>query len=116
NAHATATVDGDLAEAKALGTVFGARATGRSVPVTALKGNFGHLQGAAGGVEAVATALTLHHGLIPPTLGCDDLDDAIGLDVVTMIPRQLSAEGDLALSNSFGFGGHNAVLALRRCA
>lgn len=116
NAHATATVDGDLAEAKALGTVFGDDpATRRPVPVTALKGNFGHLQGAAGGVEAVATALTLHHGLIPPTLGCDDLDDAIGLDVVTMVPRPLPADGDLALSNSFGFGGHNAVLALRRC-
>ncbi|WP_326720655.1 beta-ketoacyl-[acyl-carrier-protein] synthase family protein [Streptomyces sp. NBC_00243] len=111
NAHATATPDGDLAEAGALRAVLGG-----SVPVTALKGHLGHLQGAAGGVEAVATVLTLHHGLIPPTIGCEEQDDAIELDVVTKSPRPLPALGDLALSNSFGFGGHNAVLALRRIA
>ncbi|WP_406473464.1 beta-ketoacyl-[acyl-carrier-protein] synthase family protein [Streptomyces sp. NBC_01615] len=109
NAHATATTDGDLAEANALRAVLGG-----DVPVTALKGHLGHLQGAAGGVEAVATVLTLHHGLIPPTIGCEDQDDAISLDVVTKSPRVLPVVGDLALSNSFGFGGHNAVLALRR--
>ncbi|MEV7346628.1 beta-ketoacyl-[acyl-carrier-protein] synthase family protein [Streptomyces sp. NPDC093544] len=109
NAHATATSDGDLAEAGALRAVLGG-----SVPVTALKGHLGHLQGAAGGVEAVAAVLTLHHGLIPPTIGCEEQDDAIELDVVTKSPRPLPALGDLALSNSFGFGGHNAVLALRR--
>ncbi|MFD8009712.1 beta-ketoacyl-[acyl-carrier-protein] synthase family protein [Streptomyces sp. NPDC058955] len=114
NAHATATVEGDLAEAAALAHVFG-DADGRvPIPVTAPKGGLGHLQGAAGGVEAVVTALTLHHGLIPPTLGCDDPDDAIPLDVVRALPRPLPTTGDLALSNSFGFGGHNAVLALRR--
>ncbi|MFE9994076.1 beta-ketoacyl-[acyl-carrier-protein] synthase family protein [Streptomyces avermitilis] len=109
NAHATATVEGDLAEANALRAVLGG-----PVPVTALKGHLGHLQGAAGGVEAVATVLTLHHGLIPPTIGCAIQDDEIGLDVVTHRARPLPAGGDLALSNSFGFGGHNAVLALRR--
>ena len=127
NAHATATVEGDLAEAGALRAVFGRR----NVPVTALKGNLGHLQGAAGGVEAVATVLTLHHGVVPPTVGAgSELDDAIGLDVVMGVARELPrgglggvsagapagvpGVGDLALSNSFGFGGHNAVLALRR--
>lgn len=110
NAHATATVEGDLAEAGALRAVLGRR----SVPVTASKGNLGHLQGAAGGVEAVATVLTLHHGVVPPTVGGGEVDDAIGLDVVTGAPRELPVDGDLALSNSFGFGGHNAVLALRR--
>ncbi|MFG2723701.1 beta-ketoacyl-[acyl-carrier-protein] synthase family protein [Streptomyces canus] len=110
NAHATGTVDGDAAEATALRIVFGAG----TVPVTAPKGGLGHLQGAAGGVEAVATALTLHHGIVPPTVGCDDLDDSIALDVVRKQARELPATGDLALSNSFGFGGHNAVLALRR--
>ncbi|MEV5534487.1 beta-ketoacyl-[acyl-carrier-protein] synthase family protein [Streptomyces prunicolor] len=127
NAHATATVEGDLAEAGALRAVFGRR----NVPVTALKGNLGHLQGAAGGVEAVATVLTLHHGVVPPTVGAGgELDDAIGLDVVMGVARELPGGGlgggragvregvpgvgDLALSNSFGFGGHNAVLALRR--
>ncbi|CAL9422725.1 beta-ketoacyl-[acyl-carrier-protein] synthase family protein [Streptomyces sp. enrichment culture] len=110
NAHATATVDGDLAEARALRSVLG----GRNVPVTALKGHLGHLQGAAGGVEAVAAALTLHHRVVPPTVGCAEVDAAIGLDVVRGTPRALPDDGDLVLSNSFGFGGHNAVLALRR--
>ncbi|MFH9819309.1 beta-ketoacyl-[acyl-carrier-protein] synthase family protein [Streptomyces sp. NPDC017230] len=110
NAHATATVDGDLAEARALRGVLGRR----EVPVTALKGHMGHLQGAAGGVEAVAAVLTLHHEVMPPTVGCAELDDAIDLDVVRAGPRALPASGDLVLSNSFGFGGHNAVLALRR--
>jgi len=112
NAHATATIDGDLAEANALRAVLGAT----PVPVTALKGHLGHLQGAAGGVEAVATALTLHHGMIPPTIGCaaGGQDEGIDLDVVWGEPRALPGHGDLALSNSFGFGGHNAVLALRR--
>ncbi|MDL2082143.1 beta-ketoacyl-[acyl-carrier-protein] synthase family protein [Streptomyces sp. GXMU-J15] len=110
NAHATATVEGDLAEAGALRSVFG----GRAVPVTAMKGHLGHLQGAAGGVEAVAAALTLHHGVVPPTLCQGDVDDSMGLDVVCGAPRQLPSRGDLVLSNSFGFGGHNAVLALRR--
>ncbi|CAL9581996.1 hypothetical protein SUDANB15_05025 [Streptomyces sp. enrichment culture] len=112
NAHATATVDGDLAEARALRGVLGRR----DVPVTALKGHLGHLQGAAGGVEAVAAVLTLHHGVVPPTIGCAEVDDAIDLDVVRGAPRALPGTGDLVLSNSFGFGGHNAVLALRRVA
>ncbi|CAL9581256.1 hypothetical protein SUDANB176_05041 [Streptomyces sp. enrichment culture] len=112
NAHATATVDGDLAEARALRGVLGRR----DVPVTALKGHLGHLQGAAGGVEAVAAVLTLHHGVVPPTVGCAEVDDAIDLDVVRGAPRALPGTGDLVLSNSFGFGGHNAVLALRRVA
>ncbi|MEU6421819.1 beta-ketoacyl-[acyl-carrier-protein] synthase family protein [Streptomyces spiralis] len=125
NAHATATVDGDLAEADALRAVLGqgggagagaGSSAGGGVPVTALKGNLGHLQGAAGGVEAVAAVLTLHNRLVPPTLGCAELDEEIGLDVVTGAPRTLPADGDLVLSNSFGFGGHNAVLALRRVA
>ncbi|WP_327414080.1 beta-ketoacyl-[acyl-carrier-protein] synthase family protein [Streptomyces sp. NBC_01233] len=114
NAHATATVEGDLAEATALRGVLEGSGAYPPVPVTSVKGNLGHLQGAAGGVEAIAAVLTLHHRLIPPTLGCDDLDDAIGLDVVRPVPRALPSAGDLVLSNSFGFGGHNAVLALRR--
>ncbi|CCK27444.1 putative 3-oxoacyl-ACP synthase II [Streptomyces davaonensis JCM 4913] len=110
NAHATATVEGDLAEAEAVRAVFGER----PVPVTGLKGHLGHLQGAAGGVEAVAAALTLHHGVVPPTVGSGEVDGAMGLDVVVGAPRELPSRGDLVLSNSFGFGGHNAVLALRR--
>ncbi|MFF9312681.1 beta-ketoacyl-[acyl-carrier-protein] synthase family protein [Streptomyces sp. NPDC014748] len=115
NAHATATKEGDLAEAGALRAVLGEGArTGAGVPVTALKGHLGHMQGAAGGVEAVAAVLTLHNGVVPPTVGCAEVDEDIALDVVTGAPRPLPAAGDLVLSNSFGFGGHNAVLALRR--
>ncbi|MDQ0789162.1 beta-ketoacyl synthase [Streptomyces sp. B3I8] len=109
NAHATGTVEGDLAEAGAVRAVLGG-----PVPVTAVKGNVGHLQGAAGGVEAVVTALTLWEGLVPPTVGCEVVDAAVGLDVVRGAPREVGGPGDVALSNSFGFGGHNAVLALRR--
>lgn len=115
NAHATATKEGDLAEAGALRAVLGEGArAGAGVPVTALKGHLGHMQGAAGGVEAVAAVLTLHNGVVPPTVGCAEVDEDIALDVVTGAPRPLPAAGDLVLSNSFGFGGHNAVLALRR--
>ncbi|WP_419992356.1 hypothetical protein [Streptomyces boninensis] len=109
NAHATATPAGDAAEAAALNTLF----TPHTIPVTAPKGALGHLQGAAGGVEAVATALTLHHQLIPPTAGHTHPDPHLGLDIVTTHPRPLPPGRGLALSNSFGFGGHNAVLALR---
>ncbi|WP_233359553.1 beta-ketoacyl-[acyl-carrier-protein] synthase family protein [Streptomyces sp. GMY02] len=115
NAHATATKEGDLAEAGALRAVLGeGTRAGAGVPVTALKGHLGHMQGAAGGVEAVAAVLTLHNGVVPPTVGCAEVDEDIALDVVTGAPRPLPAAGDLVLSNSFGFGGHNAVLALRR--
>nr|WP_240930014.1 beta-ketoacyl-[acyl-carrier-protein] synthase family protein [Streptomyces coryli] len=108
NAHATATPVGDAAEAAAVRSLFGPDA----VPVTAPKGALGHLQGGAGGVEAVATVLTLHHGLIPPTAGLTEPEPDLGLDVVTGAPRALESPG-VALSNSFGFGGHNAVLAFR---
>ncbi|MEU1094743.1 3-oxoacyl-ACP synthase, partial [Streptomyces sp. NPDC005877] len=111
NAHATATLEGDRAEARALGRVLGAHTP--DVPVTANKGALGHLQGGAGGVEAIAAVLTLRDGLIPPTAGCDDVEDGIDLDVVHGSPRSLPLDGDIALSDSFGFGGHNAVLAFR---
>ncbi|WP_328313808.1 beta-ketoacyl-[acyl-carrier-protein] synthase family protein [Streptomyces sp. NBC_00442] len=112
NAHATATVEGDRTEALALCRLFGSQI--RDVPVTANKGALGHLQGGAGAVEAVAAILTLRNGLIPPTVGCDDPEDGLGLDIVRESPRALPPYGDVVLSNSFGFGGHNAVLALRR--
>ncbi|QKW09789.1 beta-ketoacyl-[acyl-carrier-protein] synthase family protein [Streptomyces sp. NA04227] len=115
NAHATATVEGDRAEALAMCEVLDGQTSYGPVPVTASKGHFGHMQGAAGGVEAIVTALTLSEALIPPTLGCDDPEEGLGLDIVTGAPRPLPP-ADVALSSSFGFGGHNAVLALRRCS
>ncbi|NDL56973.1 beta-ketoacyl-[acyl-carrier-protein] synthase family protein [Phytoactinopolyspora mesophila] len=112
NCHATSTPVGDAAEALALRKVFGDAISG--IPVTAPKSMIGHLLGGAGAVEAMATVLTLHHGLVPPTINLDHLDEQIGLDVVHDGPRKLGNGSIAALNNAFGFGGHNVVLAFRR--
>jgi 3-oxoacyl-[acyl-carrier-protein] synthase II len=104
NAHATATPLGDLAEAGAIRAVLG-----DAPVVTACKGALGHLLGASGAVEAIATVLALREQTVPPTVNHDNPDPAIGLDVVTGAPRPIPATA--ALSNSFGFGGHNVCLA-----
>jgi len=111
NAHATSTPVGDIAEYTALKRVFGDLLP--SIPVTATKSSTGHLLGAAGAVEAIFTILALHGGVIPPTINLDDPDPDIHLDVVTS-PRELTGDNILAISNSFGFGGHNAVVAFRK--
>jgi len=111
NAHGTSTGLNDVAEARALRLALGTRAAG--VPVSSTKSTLGHLLGAAGAVEAVATVLALRAGLAPPNLGYDEPDPDIDLDVVAGSARALPDADELvALSNSFGFGGHNAVLCL----
>jgi 3-oxoacyl-[acyl-carrier-protein] synthase II len=111
NAHGTSTGLNDLAEARALELALGPRAS--DIPVSSTKSTLGHLLGAAGAVEAVATVLALRAKVAPPNLGYDEADPAIELDVVTGSARRLPASEELvALSNSFGFGGHNAVLCL----
>jgi 3-oxoacyl-[acyl-carrier-protein] synthase II len=110
NAHATSTPLGDVAEARALRTALGEVAN--TVPVTATKSCTGHLLGAAGALEAAVTVLSLQNGVVPPTRNLDDPDDEVGLDVVRIEPRAL-AQGGAALSNSFGFGGHNVTLAFK---
>ncbi len=109
NAHATSTPVGDVAEAQAIRTVLGSAVS--SVAVSATKSQTGHLLGAAGAVEAIITALALQHKIAPPTRNLDDLDDEVQLDVVHIDPRPLP--DGAALSNSFGFGGHNVALVLR---
>lgn len=110
NAHATSTPVGDIAEYNALRRVFGDALDG--IAVTATKASTGHLLGGAGAIEAVFTALALHERTAPPTINLTEQDAEIPLDVVTS-PRALG-DGDLiAISNSFGFGGHNAVAAFR---
>ncbi|MBV9097493.1 MAG: beta-ketoacyl-ACP synthase II [Frankiaceae bacterium] len=111
NAHATSTPLGDVAEANALRTALGDAAA--TIPVTATKSCTGHLLGAAGALEAAVTVLSLHHGVVPPTRNLDDPDDDVGLDVVRFEPRPLSRDDGAALSNSFGFGGHNVTLAFK---
>lgn len=110
NAHATSTPVGDIAEYAALKSVFGDRVG--SIPVSATKAATGHLLGGTGALEAVFTILAVHHRIAPPTINLDNQDEEIPLDVVTS-PRDLGAGPQLAISNSFGFGGHNAVVAFR---
>ncbi|MEU7059269.1 beta-ketoacyl-[acyl-carrier-protein] synthase family protein [Streptomyces sp. NPDC046197] len=107
NAHATGTPVGDVTEARAV-----REAVGPYPAVTACKSATGHLLGASGAVEAVFTALTMEHGLIPPVRNLDKVADGVELDLVTGEPRRTSAAA--ALSTSFGFGGHNVVLAFTR--
>jgi 3-oxoacyl-[acyl-carrier-protein] synthase II len=108
NAHATSTPAGDLAEAAALRLVFGAALD--DVAVTATKSCTGHLLGAAGALEAAITCLALRDRHAPAIRNLDDPDDEAVLDLIRMSPRPLSA-GRAALSNSFGFGGHDVALA-----
>jgi len=110
NAHATSTPVGDIAEYKALLAVFGERV--HDIPVSATKAATGHLLGGTGALEAIFTILALHNRLAPPTINLTEQDPAILLDVVTS-PRELPAGPMLAISNSFGFGGHNSVVAFR---
>ncbi|OHV38079.1 MULTISPECIES: beta-ketoacyl-ACP synthase II [Pseudofrankia] len=107
NAHATSTPVGDLAEAKALYLALGSAAS--SAVVTATKSMTGHLLGAAGAVESVATVLAMRDRIVPATRNLDALDDEIELDVVRIDNRNIKSGA--ALSNSFGFGGHDVCLA-----
>ncbi len=110
NAHATSTPVGDIAEYNALLRVFGDLLPG--IPVSATKASTGHLLGGTGALEAIFTILALRHRTAPPTINLTSQDPAIPLDVVTS-PRALGEGPLLAISNSFGFGGHNAVAAFR---
>jgi 3-oxoacyl-[acyl-carrier-protein] synthase II len=105
NAHGTSTQQGDLAEGRMLRRVLGGRPA-----VTSTKGVVGHTLGAAGAIEAACTVLSVQHGVVPPTANLDSLDPAIEVDVVSKVPRHLPI--GVALSNSFGFGGQNAVLVV----
>jgi 3-oxoacyl-[acyl-carrier-protein] synthase II len=112
NAHGTSTPLNDRSETEALKTVFGDRAG--SIPVSSLKSSIGHLLGAAGAVEAVATALALSEQTAPPTLNYEEPDDGLDLDYVADGSRPIERNGrpPVGISNSFGFGGHNVVLCL----
>ncbi|ORT60501.1 beta-ketoacyl-ACP synthase II [Streptomyces sp. CB03238] len=111
NAHATSTPQGDVAEVKALRKVLGEELD--HVAVSATKSMTGHLLGGAGGIETVATVLALHHRTAPPTINVDDLDEEVDADIVRGEPRALPEGTIAAINNSFGFGGHNVVLAFR---
>ncbi|MFJ8477335.1 beta-ketoacyl-[acyl-carrier-protein] synthase family protein [Kitasatospora sp. NPDC094011] len=106
NAHGTSTVHNDRAEAAALAAVFGPHA----VPVTSTKGAIGHLIGAAGAVELIAAIQAMNTRLVPPTANHENTEEGLDLDVVHTAPRPIRPGA--ALSNSFGFGGHNSTLVV----
>jgi 3-oxoacyl-[acyl-carrier-protein] synthase II len=110
NAHAPGTPNGDDMEARGLTQVFAPGAQGPVVSST--KSVHGHQLGATGATELALTLRMLTEGVVPPTLNCHDLDDAVECDVVMEQPREI--KGDYGMSNSFGFGGHNAVLIVKR--
>ena len=110
NAHGTSTGLGDLAETKAMKAVFGPWAY--KLQVSSTKSQLGHLLGASGGVELVASALALFRGVLPPTINLDQPDDGCDLDYIPKAARE--AKVDYVMSNSFGFGGHNASLVIGR--
>ena len=110
NAHATGTPAGDPVESAAIKAVFGGRAS--APPVSASKSQLGHLLGAAGAIEAVVSLLAMQHGVLPPTINLQRPDPACDLDYVPNQPR--SADLQVVMSNSFGFGGHNVCLLFRR--
>jgi 3-oxoacyl-[acyl-carrier-protein] synthase II len=110
NAHGTSTPAGDIAETLAIKRAFGDRAG--SVAISSTKSMTGHLLGAAGGVEAVFTILAMRDQVAPPTINLDNPDPACDLDYVPHTARDMKI--DVAISNSFGFGGTNGTLVFRR--
>ena len=112
NAHGTGTTLNDLAETRALKLAFGEEEA-RKLLVSSTKSMTGHMLGAAGAIEAIVCAKALQENVVPPTINLLEPDPECDLDYVPNVKREASV--DLAISNSFGFGGHNACVAIRRC-
>ena len=110
NAHGTSTPLGDIAETKAVKTVFGDHA--RKLAISSTKGALGHMLGAAGAVELAVCVKAIQTGIVPPTINLDHPDPECDLDYVPNQAREMKV--DAILNNSFGFGGHNASLVARR--
>jgi 3-oxoacyl-[acyl-carrier-protein] synthase II len=109
NAHGTSTEYNDKLETQAIKTVFGDSA--HKVSISSTKSMTGHLLGAAGGVEGVILALSIKNKFVPPTINYDNKDEECDLDYVPYCGREMNVE--YAMSNSFGFGGHNAVIIFK---
>ncbi len=110
NAHGTSTPLNDVVETRAIKTVFGEHA--KKLAISSTKSMTGHMLGGAGGIEAVFTALSLHHQIAPPTINCENPSDECDLDYVPNQARKMEMRA--AVSNSFGFGGTNAVIVMKR--
>ena len=110
SAHATSTQVGDISETIAIKRLFGDYAY--QIPVTANKSMLGHMLGAAGGVEAIALVKSLQEGIVPPTINLENQDPDCDLDYVSQGARKIPLS--IGISNSFGFGGHNSAIVLKR--
>ncbi len=110
NTHATSTPMGDISELKAIGNLFG----GRSPKINATKSMTGHLLGAAGAIEAIASIKAMEHNTVPATINTVELDEETPNGVDIIVGKSTSHEIDVAISNTFGFGGHNAIVLFRK--
>ena len=110
NAHGTSTPLNDRNETLAVKALFGDHA--KELSISSIKSMTGHLLGAAGGIEAIATALAISNDLVPPTINYENAEEGMDLDYVPKVKRQRTV--NVAISNSFGFGGHNATILLKK--
>ncbi|CAM1351734.1 beta-ketoacyl-ACP synthase II [Tenacibaculum crassostreae] len=112
NTHGTSTPLGDVAELKAISEVFGDHA--KNININSTKSMTGHLLGAAGAVEAIAALLAMEHGVVPPTINHENVDENINSELNLTLNKAQKREIKVAMSNTFGFGGHNACVAFRK--
>jgi 3-oxoacyl-[acyl-carrier-protein] synthase II len=113
NAHATSTIVGDIVEVVAIKRVFGDRAKRGELPISSTKSMHGHLLGATGAVEAITCTMALQTNTLPPTINLDNPDPQCDLDFIPYKARKVK-DLNLVISNSFGFGGHNACLVFKK--
>ena len=114
NAHGTSTPVGDASETRVIKLAVGGEEIARTIPISSTKGATGHCLGAAGAVEAIFTTLAVQRGVLPPTINQEVADPACDLDYIPNVARE--SEIEIGVSNSFGFGGHNACIVLRKFA
>ncbi len=112
NTHGTSTPLGDVAELKAIGKVFGEHA--KNININSTKSMTGHLLGAAGAIEAIASVLSLEHGIVPPTINHETADENIDPELNLTLNKAQKREAKVAMSNTFGFGGHNACVLIKK--
>ncbi len=112
NTHGTSTPLGDVAELKAISEVFGEHAP--NININSTKSMTGHLLGAAGAIEAIASILAMEHGIVPPTINHTTVDENIDPKLNLTLNKPQKREVNVALSNTFGFGGHNACVVFKK--
>jgi len=112
NTHGTSTPLGDVAELKAISTVFGSHA--KNININSTKSMTGHLLGAAGAIEAIASIMAMEHGLVPPTINHETVDENIDPELNLTLNKAQKRDIKVAMSNTFGFGGHNACVLFKK--